>query len=1024
MSNKKKFKIISTITTLFVITTLISLKGLIVKADVPNKPDFDIEITNVYPNPAVVGEDITISGKIIPKPFEITIPTKEIVLVLDVSGSMDEKIEIPCTNERVRYCTLHASDDSNHSGKRHNWINDYCVEHGKSGAHNIATNKKIDELKIAAKSFIEKMKNVPDLKIGIVAYSSIATTNPNSKNETKTVGSLDLSSSHNVTNYGSLGVNLLSSSDSRLTGIINNLEALGGTNTGEGMRKAIYMLENGDKAANKTIVLMTDGLPTFYSVEGNNKNNYMAIDNTNPQIAGRGSGRDTNAVNYSLAIGEIIKSRGYNAFSIGYGLDTDGNDTLLSIHESMIGTSIKDKPDLYENSGFFPTSGNAIQAVFDKIATKIIESYPINNIDMNINFTEGFSLNIGGNTVNVGNINYKKVSDNIDKVRYEADPIPFEFVIKANKEGEYKILDEITINYPWQNKIEKVDILRDLLIKVLSNEMPNISAKLKSEKKIELKRSGETIIEYEIEPIDFTSSTLNIESKKVEEAIFIADLSKDMKYGNRFSILQNAITNKVLGNSEVNPIKFGLIGYSDSISVGDIGSSGNATMKSINNIDNLVKPLINIDDIVEKEEFRKLLQENSLGKELKDTETRNIDGPLKIAKDILSKFGTNGKRKAIILINSGSVNYSKDVVQQIKQEGYKIISVDLSGTTNTNLKNLHVDLGGRISDIENDSDFLISKTDGGNFNFGDNDMEKVAKRLIEGIMSGVYNSIEPKIYFDLNNNFEYVDSSNSSNISLVSYGDNKLSFKISPINYFYSGIMKAGKYQYIAPKQTISFKLKVKADKVGTLTFGENLVGTDINKYNNYLFYNKFNTKESKSLIDTPTFTVKEEIKNLTHGLYNGIIEKEVNIQENDNKAFEIAQGSIVTFGSEFTLSGSNVDFQLNIDNKFNYVDLDDINIYKVTKDSSGNIKLIKLVSENKTKVNSNENIFKISLKDLNNNNQGLYTDILVVYKARIKDTSINETFKNEIKFDSAYKDVEIFTPEASKESPSLPDLF
>ncbi|MDZ5017180.1 hypothetical protein GNF72_18660, partial [Clostridium perfringens] len=55
------------------------------------------------PNPAMVCEDIVGSGKIIPKPFETEIPPKEIVLVLDVSGSMKDQIRgVICNN--TGYC--------------------------------------------------------------------------------------------------------------------------------------------------------------------------------------------------------------------------------------------------------------------------------------------------------------------------------------------------------------------------------------------------------------------------------------------------------------------------------------------------------------------------------------------------------------------------------------------------------------------------------------------------------------------------------------------------------------------------------------------------------------------------------------------------------------------------------------------------------------------------------------------------------------------------------------------------------
>lgn len=1000
--SKKNIKIISLLLSLIIMVSLITFKNIRVNADISDMPTFEVKIDSVNPNPALVGEDITVNGTITPKPFETTVPAKEIVLVLDVSNSMNEYIK---------------------------------------GTTSV---RRIDALKEAAKNFINKMKSVPNLKIGIVTYGTNA--------------EIKKSKINGVNNF------LINASNSeKLKEIINNINISGGrdggTNTGDGLRQASYLLSNSteaDKNANKTIVLMSDGMPTYrvsnyewkangyYGYYKNELNYYTKITiegYEDAEVFGTGnSDKDLKNTNYAMDIGKIINKKGYNVFSVGYGLsNTIESGEILSsldknklIHASMIGANIinnkiNDGTIINKENGFYETSEGAIDGVFQQIADKIINSYPINNITMNFNFTENFILNIGGNTVNVGNINYKKVSENNGKVRYEANSIPFEFVIRANKDGQLKIFDKITINYPWQNNIEKLDILRDLSIKILSNEEPNILVNLISEKEMKANRNDEITIEYEIEPVEFTSSTLNIESKKVEEAIFITDLSKDMKSGNRFSQLKGAIENKVLGNSQINPIKFGAVGYGDdSISVGDIGNTGIGTVKSIDNVDNLIHPLMNINNQNEKEEFRKLFQNDMFGNVLKDTDIRNVDKALKMAKDILNKFGTPGKRKAIILLSSGSVNYSKDIVQEIKQEGYKVISLDLSGTTNTNLKNFHVDLGGRINNIESDTDFLISKSDGGNFNFINNDMENVAKRLISGTMLGEYSPINPKIYFNLKNNFEYVNKSNSDNISLISNEDSKLSFQINQVKYFYSGLIKLGKYRYIAPKQTISFKIKPKSGKTGTLTFAENLEGNDIN---NYLFYNKFNNNESKNPIDTPIVTIKDEVKNITHGLYNGINNGNLLIQENKESNFEIAKDSTVTFGSKFTVGGNNVTFDLNISDNFNTVNENDIKIYKVKKDfSEGN--MLKAIENtdviNKVIERQINNSFKISINNIKENNNDLETEILVVYQARVK-SEIQEgvALTNSINFadnEPVYVNITVYN--TKNNSPSLPDLF
>ncbi|WP_195429911.1 VWA domain-containing protein [Clostridium sp. D46t1_190503_E9] len=979
MVSKRKFKIISIITSLFVISTLISLKSLNVKAtgEIPDKPDFDLEIS-ASPNPAMVGEDITVSGKIIPKPFETAIPAKEIVLVLDVSGSMDEEIENPCTNKRVRYCTRHDSSDPNHGewwNLWHNWVNDYCVEHKKVGDHNtVSDNRKIDELKRAANGFIDRMKDVPNLKIGIVAYSSIATINPNSKSGTKKVKNLDSNSSHDVTNYNSLGANFLQSNDSRLTSVINNLEALGGTNIGEGMRKAVYMLDSGDKFASKTIVLMTDGLPTFYSVTGSNKNNYMTIDNTEPQIAGIGTGLDTKSINYSRAVGEIIKSRGYNSFSIGYGLDTEGNDTLLSIHEAMTGVSIKGKPDLFESSGFFPTSTNAIQAVFNKIATQILDSYPINNIEMNINFTEGFTLNIGGNTVKLNNVNYKKVSEKNGKVRYEANPVPFEFVVKGNRPGEQQIYNKMSINFPWKDSTTTINPKNTVPITIKSNDLPAISANLISERDISVNRGEAFNLRYQIEAADFVfnDSTNAIPN----DIVIVLDVSQGMK--DSLTIVKNSLFNKLLNKDalRISKSQYGLITFSSQVKQ-EIPLTDNITNLNDNYIKNLTADNLN----------------------------PNISKTFDSITKVLNSGRTDAK-KNIIFISTGQATYTDSDLGKLRDKGYNIVSLSVNNrTTADSLYKMH--------------SLLVGNTEG-YFNVVNNDynsienslMNLVAERIILTTNYKPY-KFSPVLKINLGNNFIPV-----SGIESVSNGIATIELPEITYNYVSNGRYSANS---IIP---IEFSVSPSLDKFGELNFGE------ANK--NIITYNKLKGGIVEYLVSTPIVTVKEEIKNVTHGLYNGIIsnkttgKKEISIQENnDGTSFEIAQDSTVTFGSKFTLSGNSVDFALNIDNKFNTVSTNDIKIYKILKDSSGNSILTEITNGNRAIENQGDNNFKISINNIKESNQTSESDILVIYQARVKDElSMSQSLTNEIKFSNLSKSVNIITPQASDKSPSLPDLF
>lgn len=385
MIGKSKFKIISYILSVCIIITLISFENISVRANnIASKPNFKIADLTATPSEVKVGEDILVSGKIVPEDFETIIKPKEIVLVLDTSGSMSNSIKLK---------------------------NNY-------------KSTKIEELKKAAKSFVETMNGVPNLKIGIVAYSTEATINPYSYNKgKKEVKSIDSKNSYEVQNYKSYSSNILDNGNDMLNKIIDNIKPMGGTNIGEGIRKAIYMLDNGSENTDKTIVLMSDGKPTYYSVY-NNKDFYKEINNIYPSIAGTGSDTNDKTREYSNIIANMVKEKGYNAYSIGYGI-TDGKNDFMKIHASMRGL-LNEKESTKEN-GFFETSDGSITEIFNQIAQNIKNSYELKYISLNLTFNKFFTLNIGGNKVNIGNINYNKISEDITngKVVYHAEPVNF-----------------------------------------------------------------------------------------------------------------------------------------------------------------------------------------------------------------------------------------------------------------------------------------------------------------------------------------------------------------------------------------------------------------------------------------------------------------------------------------------------------------------------------------------------------------------------------------------------------------------
>jgi len=548
-------------------------------------------------------------------------------------------------------------------------------------------------------------------------------------------------------------------------------------------------------------------------------------------------------------------------------------------------------------------------------------------------------------------------------------------------------------------------------VSIIEEALPKITAKLISNKEIEVRGDEEIALQYEITPEDYFEDKLSTsDSSKIEEVLIISDLSQKMSWGNRFSILQNGLTNQILNNSRFSSVKFGFIGYNEKYYIGDrnrINDPKDVSMKENADVNNLLTPLFDISDGNSKDGFRQLLQWGKVT--FSQNNIRNIDNALIKAKDIFDKYGKDGTGKAIILINAGEVNYSSEVANIIKSQGYKIISLDISDEKDTNLKKLHEDLGGIYSNEESKSDYLVGKLDGGNYNNVDNDMVKVADKLNQGVTVDKVISIIPKLYFDLNNNLQYVYGS-TEGTKIENNSGNMLAFSlITPIKYSYNGSIENGKYKYTAPKQVVSFKVKVNSDKEGELTFGDN----SADKLSNYMSYLKFNNLEEKVALDTP-IVIRQGSKIKSHGLYNGISDGRVIIEENNNEAFVLAPNSTVTFGSEFTLAGDKINISLDIDKNL-LVNSQEIKIYKIV-----NNELSEVI--NKYITNNGNNNYNLSIEGFKETGVG-ETKVLVVYRGSL-DEGDKQEMKNTITINNISKDINIITSSSSNEGQGLPDLF
>jgi len=795
--------------------TLVMTSASNASAEVATKPAFEVKINSVSPEFPKVGEDITVSGKIIPKDFEAEVPAKEIVLVLDVSGSMADNVYV----------------------------------NGKSST-------KIAELKKAAKNFVDKMKDVPNLKIGIVAYSSNASI--------KKVDKEILIDANKV---------------NELKTVIDNLKADGGTNTGEGLRKAAYLLSTSkEKNANKTVVLMSDGVPTFYSYYYSYyyKYFYKNIDDSNPKFDGKGNELDDDAVEYANIIGERIKESTNNVFSIGYGLgnkNSEANKTLKQIHESMGG----------KEGNFFASDNGAIDNVFQNIATEILASYAISNVKMDMNLKSGFSLKVGGNKVDIDNVLYKtdgKVKDG--KVTYTADPVPFEFVIKSGVTGHHELFAGSTVSFPWKDNEIITAPVPSISVNIDKNELPNIKAKLTSPSEVEAYPGEEIKVTYDIKPENFVFQDSENESTSNEkEIVFLLDTSKNGgdNYLDDSKHLWSGLLNNY--NKKDSMAKFGLVTYSNTAEI--------------------ESELTDAKDI--KNELKNVTSSSS-------TE-RNIGNALEMADSILTN-GNKWATKYIIILAAGDVSYDINKINAVKNKGYSIISLKLgtSGSDDINntksLKWIHNELWG----IEDDY-FNAVRENGGALN---NKVKEIALRLsTKRYKSYVFGDV--KLNFNIGDEFDVVSGLKS----VESSSSYNYALEIPEIRYTYDVVNKI----YKASGSQVSFIIKTMEH--GELKF----------KDSNTITYTNLIGEMAKFNIETPTIIVRGQT-DILHGIYNGYDSKteKYNI---DTEERTLAKEATVTFGATFETYSSKANIGLKVPSNAKIQDTP--KVYKV--DEEGNLQLL-----------------------------------------------------------------------------------
>lgn len=856
-SKKISLKNLSIVITLIFILSLITIPLLNVKAETANtRPSFNVEL-NADKNIASVGDEITVSGKIIPNDFEFNIQEKEVVLVLDVSSSMNED------------------------------------------GHD-----RLSSLKTAVNKFLDIVKDIPNLKIAVVAYSTDAFVNPK-----ENIGQIDIqkykengdkNNQRSTANYSLYTQTFFSSNNESdrnyLVNMINILQANGGTSTGEGLRQAEYILEKeGNENASKNIIFMTDGIPSYYTADATHNEFYTQIDNKTirgdeePFLGGSGSTSDSSdikkATNYATTIGNLIKQNTKpNVYSIGYELDKDGEANLSDIHKSMGG----------EDKNFVCTDMYKIEAVFSQIASKIATEYESNNISMDLklpdDFTKGdisyFSSNDGGKSLQpISNQVVKYVGEEDStktKMIYKADPVYFSFKITGSEAGKFKLFGSnnssvINLNFKDLENGTCSSTIPELDITLNDCNLPQINADLNTMDSSKTYSVGDSIdVNYTIKPKPFKyeGNEVNADSNTPKDVVFVIDTSKLME--NKLVDLARAIKNKIILNK--NKDRFSIITYDSSFRYHKLDDYKN--LSEVNNFinngeSNYSNAVASMLETIASNKVNDLKNENS-------TDKSDLSGALIKAEDILENGrgesltekideGRAPATKNIVIIGAENIDLNSELdneISNIQQKSYNLITFNIGDVNkelkqpDNNLRELHYKLTNNMSN----SAFSSFSKDAKNKYYINIDYRKLQQisddKLLEDSNNYNQNSwIEDPVMVQINN--DLLGGKLKQKLNSYSFYP-KLKFNIGDDFSVDSGLTKAedSTYEYettdsctvvytlqsdgtyTAPESTISFKIKPK--NTGNLKFNTP----------NDIVYCGIKNNEIKNPIQTPVINI------------------------------------------------------------------------------------------------------------------------------------------------------------------------
>lgn len=279
----------------------------------------------------------------------------DIMLVLDVSGSMDETIETTESYEPVGYNTsavrktldkdktYYVEVDGSYQTMRYKRTGLFSGERriGNATASNCPSTYKIYTKKTVSMTRLDALKNSVDQFITDTASKS-----PKSK-----IGITAFSRDGKGCNGESIDLKEAKSGEQSLKKFIDKLYAEGGTDPQVGLNDAKNKLDKlKDDGRPKYVILFTDGMPT-----------------------GKGSTWNIDAQRAAETSANALKTAGYTVYTIGYGFDDNSNEARF-----LAGDGTKNYPGIASpNCAFTANDATRLGEIFRDIQNTITQDIAI-----------------------------------------------------------------------------------------------------------------------------------------------------------------------------------------------------------------------------------------------------------------------------------------------------------------------------------------------------------------------------------------------------------------------------------------------------------------------------------------------------------------------------------------------------------------------------------------------------------------------------------------------------------------------